>query len=126
MKPFKIVFAITVAVFLSGLLTMPAMANKSSLRIEAPAVVSPGTTITIQLHVSHNGNNYFHYTNWVRVAVNGSEIKRWEFSRGDRPESENFTLTIPYKVTTPIEIVAEANCNLHGSDGPATFAVNLK
>ncbi|MFC1505398.1 desulfoferrodoxin family protein, partial [Thermodesulfobacteriota bacterium] len=68
----------------------------------------------------------FHYTNWVRVSVNGSELKRWEFSRSNRPENENFTLTVTYAVTAPIEIVAEANCNMHGSEGPATVTVNAK
>jgi desulfoferrodoxin (superoxide reductase-like protein) len=115
-----------VVVLLVGLMTTPAIANKASLQIEAPTEVSSGTTITIKLNVMHEGNNWFHYTNWVRVTVNGSELKRWEFSRRNRPENENFTITVTYEVTAPIEIVAEANCNLHGSEGPATVTVNVK
>ncbi len=126
MKAFRILALIMVVVCWVGLITTPALANKSSLRIEAPTEVTAGTMITIKLHVTHEGNNWFHFTNWVRVAVNGSELKRWEFSRRNRPEDKNFTLMVTYEVTAPIEIVAEANCNLHGSAGPATVKVNVK
>jgi desulfoferrodoxin (superoxide reductase-like protein) len=126
MKPYRMIILIGAVVCLLAMVTTPALANKTSLRIEAPTEVSPGSTITITLHVMHNGNNLFHYTNWVRVSINGTELQRWEFSRGNRPESENFTLTKTYTVSEPLEIVAEANCNLHGSAGPAFATVKLK
>ncbi len=126
MKLFRLLGLIMIAVSWVGVMTSPALASKSSVRIEAPAEVAVGTTITIQLNVAHSGNNLFHYTNWVRIAVNGSELKRWEFSRKNRPENEKFILTIPYTVSEPTEIVAEANCNLHGSAGPTTVTVDVK
>lgn len=126
MQYHKIAVWVLVALGVSGIMISPALANKASIQIEAPGDVVKGTTITITLNVSHKGNNWFHYTNWVRVAVNGSEVKRWEYTRGNRPESENFGLTFTYTVVEPVEIVAEANCNLHGSVGPATLKINLR
>jgi hypothetical protein len=59
--------------------------------------------------------------------VNGSEIKRWKFGSFSRPESNNFSREITYTVTTgPLEIVAEANCNMHGSNGTATATVSTR
>lgn len=101
----------------------PALANKTSVRIEAPATASVGEEITITLHVSHDGNNFIHYTNWVAVEINGKEFQRWEFSNFDKPESERFTRSITYKVTGETTIKAEGNCNMHGSAGPDTFTV---
>ena len=115
-----------IAICLIAALGTPAWANKTSVQIEVPATVSAGTTLTIRLHVTHDGNSWFHYTDWVRVTVNGTELKRWEFSRKNRPENENFTLEVTYPVTAAAEITAEANCNLHGSAGPAFATVNLE
>lgn len=126
MRFFRLVLLLAITVGLLGAMAVPAMANKASVRIEAPSEVTPGSTITIKLHVMHNGNNWFHYTNWVQVSINNSELKRWDFSRSNRPENENFTRTVTYEVTGPLEITAEANCNLHGSAGPATLSVKLK
>ena len=119
-------FMMLVAVGLIAAMATPAWADKSSVQIEVPASVSAGSTVAIKLHVTHKGNNLFHHTNWVRVAVNGTELKRWEFSRKNRPENENFTIEVTYQVTTAAEITAEANCNLHGSAGPAFATVSLK
>ena len=94
-----------------------AFANQSSVRIEAPDTVSSGKEITIKLHVSHNGNNFIHHTDWVYVKINDQEIKRWQFGTWDTPESDNFTREIQFTVMTSIVITAEANCNLHGSAG---------
>jgi desulfoferrodoxin (superoxide reductase-like protein) len=95
----------------------PAFANQASVRIEVPDTVSSGQEITIKLHVSHDGNNFIHHTDWVYVKINDQEIKRWEFGAFDTPESNNFTREIKYMVMTPIVITSEANCNLHGSTG---------
>jgi desulfoferrodoxin (superoxide reductase-like protein) len=102
-----------------------AVANKSATELDVPASAQLGDEITITVNVKHNGNNLFHYTNWVYVMVNGTEIKRWKFSRFKKPESENFSREVTYKVVTlPLEVVAEANCNTHGSEGRATATVS--
>lgn len=109
------------------LLAVPSIfANKSAVRIEAPALAEPGSTITIKLNVTHKGNTGLHHTNWISLKINGNEIKRWEFTRKERPEDENFSVTFEHKVEAPIEIVAQSNCNLHGSEGPVSFKVDVK
>jgi len=62
MQPFRLLALIMVVVCWVGLITAPVLANKSSLQIEAPAMVKAGSTITIKLHVTHKGNNWFHYS----------------------------------------------------------------
>ena len=104
----------------------PSSANKSSVTIEAPEKAEKGSEITIRVNVYHSGNNLFHYTDWVSVSVNGKEVKRWEFSSFKRPEEENFSREIQYRVNGPMEILAEANCNMHGSAGPKKKTVNVK
>lgn len=126
MKRYSAVFWIAPVLILSWIFVPAALADKSAITIESPLEVSPGTTITVKLNVTHNGNNFIHYTNWVVVKINGNEIKRWDYSWNNRPESENFTLTFSYTVNEPVEIIAEANCNMHGSKGPAKVNVKLK
>ncbi|MBW1897699.1 MAG: hypothetical protein JRI61_01420 [Deltaproteobacteria bacterium] len=103
-----------------------AFAGKSSVQIEVPETAARGEVLLIQLHVSHEGNNFIHYTNWVYVTINGKEVKRWTFSNFDKPESENFTRTINHTMTGPIEITAEGDCNIHGSAGIAKKNVAIK
>ena len=100
-------------------------ANKSSVKIEAPETAEKNSEIAIKIHVFHKGNNFIHYTNWVDVKINGKAFQRWEFSASKRPEAENFTREVVYKLTGPIMIVAEANCNTHGSEGSKTWTVTL-
>ena len=100
-------------------------ANKSSVKIEAPQAAEKGSEIVIKIHVFHKGNNFIHYTNWVDVKINGKLFQRWEFSSSKRAEAEDFTREVMYKFTEPITVVAEANCNTHGSEGPATWTVTL-
>jgi len=121
MKSFAILFSLVA--FSALTMTQPALADQSSVTIEAPEYAEPGSQITIKVHVSHSGNNFFHYTNWVTVSANGKEIKRWEFSSGNRPEDADFTREMTYTVSGPVEITAEANCNMHGSAGKATVQV---
>ena len=105
----------------------PAIANKSAVDIVVSESEEKGDEITITINVTHSANNIFHYTKWVYVMVNGSEIKRWKFGSFSRPESNNFSREITYTVTTgPLEIVAEANCNMHGSNGTATATVSTR
>ena len=110
------------------ILCFPALstADKSSVTIEAPEKAEKGREIIIRINVKHSGNNFLHYTDRVSVSVNGKEIKRWEFSAFNKPESENFSREIRYRVNGPLQIVAEANCSMHGSAGPAKKNVAVR
>jgi desulfoferrodoxin (superoxide reductase-like protein) len=103
-----------------------AMADKSAVAIDAPQFAEKGTEITIKLNVTHHGNNMFHYTNWVYVKANGKEISRWTFSSTKTPESEYFTKEVKYTINEPVQIEAEANCNLHGSTGVEKTTISVK
>jgi len=122
MRFFKIIL-LTILVSLTGGIVF---ANKSSTSIEAPPIVQRGSEIVIKIQVNHKGNNFLHYTNWLRVLVNQKEVARWEFSSGNRPEGEIFTREIKLKVTEDLEITAEANCNIHGSAGSSTIKISVK
>lgn len=110
---------------LAALLLTPAtvLADKTAVRIEAPAKAAVGDDITITLNVTHNGNNFFHYTDWVYLTANGKEVGRWDFTATQRPESENFTRTLTLTVQENIELTAKANCNLHGSAGETVHSL---
>ncbi len=95
------------------------------MTIQAPEKATKGTDITIIITVSHSTNNMFHYTKWAKIMVNGKEISRWDYSWNDRPESEVFTKEVTYMATGPLDITAEASCNMHGSAGPAKFHVDI-
>lgn len=112
-------------VFVLLLSTDDSFADKSSVKIEAPQTAEKGSEIVIHIHTFHKGNNFIHYTNWVDVKINGKPVQRWEFSFLNRPETANFTREITYKVTEPIVVIAESHCNLHGSEGSATWTVTL-
>ena len=102
-----------------------AWANRSSALIEAPATVSKGKEATIKITVSHNGNNWFHYTQWAKVTANGKEIALWNYSWGNRPESDTFTKEIKLKIDEPTTIRAEASCNVHGGAPPDEKTVRV-
>ena len=117
-------------IFVLGLITTLAIApaawaNRSSAVIEAPATVSKGTEATIKVTVSHNGNNWFHYTEWAKVTANGKEIARWDYSWSNRPESEVFTKEIKLQITEPTKIRAEASCVSHGGEPPDEKTVQV-
>jgi desulfoferrodoxin (superoxide reductase-like protein) len=103
-----------------------AWAGKTSVSINAPAEAAKGSEITIQITVTHSANSYFHYTDWVRVTINNQEIAKWDYSASKRPEANVFTKEIKYTINAPLEIKAEGNCNIHGSQGPAFLKVSLK
>jgi len=121
-KPYIFVLAGILAMGIGG----AAFADKTSVSIDAPDTAKKGSVIVITVKVSHNGNNFMHYTDWVSLRVNGAEVKRWKFSSGAKPESENFTRQVEYKVEGPVSIEAEGNCNIHGSAGKAVKTVLVK
>jgi desulfoferrodoxin (superoxide reductase-like protein) len=103
-----------------------AFANKSEVSIKAPMDVPRGSEIVIRVTVTHSDNNVLHYTDWVYVVVNGKEVARWNYTAFNRPEAANFTKEIKYTATDNMEIKAEANCNMHGSAGPAFSKISVK
>ncbi|MBM4276729.1 MAG: hypothetical protein FJ130_02465 [Deltaproteobacteria bacterium] len=121
----KLLFVLMMVPF-SSLYARPAFANKSSTSIDAPTNVPKGSEVTIRITVSHKGNSFLHYTNWLRVIVNQKEIARWDFSSGQRPEAEVFTREVKLNALENMEVTAEANCNLHGSAGPTTIKISVK
>jgi len=102
------------------------LADKSVAIVEAPDQAAKGTEITVTIHVTHSANSFFHYTNWVKIIVNGKVAAFWEYSAGNRPEDAKFTKEIKLTINAPLEIVAEANCNLHGSQGRNKMTISLK
>ena len=105
---------------------VPALADQAGVTVEAPDQVVKGTEITVKLNVTHSANNMFHYVNWVHAKVNGKDTFLRDYSMMNRPDSNNFSLEFKLVVNEPVEIVAEANCNLHGSKGPGSKKVGLK
>jgi desulfoferrodoxin (superoxide reductase-like protein) len=126
MRSRKKKFVLPVCTIVILAMTTFAWAGKSSVTIEAPAAAQKGSEITIKLNVAHNGNSVAHYTQWVYVKVNGKEIQRWEFGAFNRPESEKFLREVKITVNEPLEIIAEASCNLHGSAGSAKAKVEVE
>ena len=113
-----IVFSFLVLQFTSN-----AFANKSAVAVQAPASAAKGSEITIRVTVTHNANNFLHYTEWVSVMVDNQEVARWTYTGGNRPDGEVFTKEVKYTLNGDLEISAQASCNLHGSEGPATAKV---
>ncbi len=110
---------------LPGILTLLALlfistgvfANKTSVTVVAPEKVKKGTEITVKIEVKHIGNTKGHYTDWVLVKVNGEEIQKWEYTKDSLPDDQNFTLEFKMVADSNLEIIAEGNCNKHGSKG---------
>ena len=126
MKRNKLGFMLFLMVLLVGAYNGVCFADKAAVTIEAPDQAAKGTEVVVKLHVTHSANSFFHYTNWVQVKVNGKDTALWEYSMGNRPEAAIFTKEVKLTVNEPLEIVAEANCNLHGSAGPARKKITLK
>jgi desulfoferrodoxin (superoxide reductase-like protein) len=117
------IFLSIVFSFLILQFTSHALANKAAVTIQAPASAAKGSEITIRVTVTHNANNFLHYTEWVSVMVNNQEVARWNYTGGKRPDGEVFTKEVQYTLNGDAEISAQASCNLHGSEGPATAKV---
>ncbi|WP_320042822.1 desulfoferrodoxin family protein [uncultured Desulfobacter sp.] len=67
-----------------------------------------------------------HHVNWVVLKADGKEIARWDFSAFNRPESGTFSKEVDYTISGPVELTAEANCNMHGSTGPVIIKIPPK
>jgi desulfoferrodoxin (superoxide reductase-like protein) len=102
------------------------LADKSGVTISAPEAVAKGSEALVKLTITHSANSFFHYTDWVYVKANGKEIGRWEYSMTNRPEGATFVREVKIPINENTEIVAEANCNMHGSKGPASWKIGLK
>jgi desulfoferrodoxin (superoxide reductase-like protein) len=102
------------------------LGNKSATSIEVPENITKGSEITIRVTVTHNANNYFHYTKSLQIKINGKDFAQWDYRRANRPEGATFTKEVKYKVEGDVEIKAEASCNIHGSAGPSTAKVSVK
>ena len=113
-------------VLLVGAYSGVCFADKSAVTIEAPDQAAKGTEVVVKLQVTHSANSFFHYTKWVQAKVNGKDTALWEYSMTDRPEAAIFTKEMKLTVNEPLEIVAEASCNIHGSAGPAKKKITLK
>ena len=126
MRPVKALISFCVCLAVLFTLCAPAAhADKASAAIDAPQAATIGSTINIKVTVTHDANNFIHYTKWAHVLINGTEVARWDFSSFNRPESSIFTKEIQYTVTGQLTIAAEASCNIHGSKGPAAAAVSI-
>jgi desulfoferrodoxin (superoxide reductase-like protein) len=119
---FKITSSIALIFFL--FLSLGSFANKTSVKIVAPEKVAAGTEVTIKIEVTHIGNTKAHYSDWVVLKINGEEYKKWEYTKDNLPDTQNFTLEFTIKAETDLEIIAEGNCNKHGSKGEDK--VNIK
>jgi desulfoferrodoxin (superoxide reductase-like protein) len=121
-------FIVASGVLVAGVLVPggTAWANKSETRIEVPESADKGSEITIKVTVIHSANNFFHYTEWLWVQVNGKEIAKWQYSSGNRPEDATFTKEIKFRVDGDLEIKGKASCNMHGSANEATAKVTAK
>jgi desulfoferrodoxin (superoxide reductase-like protein) len=126
MKKKQMGFTIVLMALLVGVYNGVCWADKSAVTIEAPDQAAKGTEILVKIQVTHSANSFFHYTNWVQVKVNGKDTAFWEYSLTNRPEGAKFTKEIKLLVNEPLEITAEANCNIHGSQGPAKKKISLR
>lgn len=117
-----IISVLSLLIFQAGF----AFGNKSAVSIDAPQTARKGSEVTIKVSATHNANSALHYTQWLKVTVNGSEVARWEFSGSKRPEGDVFTREVKIKAVENMDIVAEASCNVHGSAGPATAKIAVR
>ncbi len=104
-------------------LTVSLLADKTGVSIEAPATAKKGSDVTVTIRVTHDGNNFLHYTDRVVVKVNGKEFKKWKYSAFNKPDDEKFILKFTVTVNGDTVIEAEGNCNLHGSRGKASHTI---
>ncbi len=117
---------VCIVAILCVLMASLAWANKSSVSLEVPEKAKKGETVQITIHVRHNGNNLFHYTEWVSLQINGQEVQRWEYSMFSKPEDESFSLEYTHPVKEALQIEVKAHCNRHGSENTAKAKVDVE
>ena len=113
----RIKSAIFISLLSTAFFSTAAFADKASVTIIAPESVKKGEEVTIKIKVTHNGNNFMHYVDWAQIKVDGKEVARWDYSWTDTPESENFEREFKQVLRSSIEVSAQADCNMHGSNG---------
>ncbi len=112
--------------FLFCLYSGPVFADKSAVTLEGPASAEKGSEVIVKITVTHSANSFIHYTKWLKVQAGGRPVEQWDFTAGNRPDGATFTKEVRIKVTENTEVVAEANCNIHGSAGPAKLMIQVK
>jgi desulfoferrodoxin (superoxide reductase-like protein) len=122
MKTKKIILILAIFFFLPIALS----ANKTSVEVTVLDTVEKGETVKITINVSHRGNSSRHHTDFVYLKINGKEVKRWEYSKANLPEGNEFIVEYEFEAEKTFEIEAKGNCNLHGSSGTVkrTIIVN--
>ena len=121
----RVGFTLVASLFFLVVSATTAFADKTSVTISAPESVVKGTEATIRIQVTHSGNNFIHHVTWAKISIDGKEATRWDFSWNKRAESKVFEREFKYVVDAPVEITADANCNLHGSKGPAKASIKV-
>jgi len=122
----KFVLVVGCFLFLFYLSSGPVFADKSAVTLEGPASAEKGSEVIVKITVTHSGNSFIHYTKWLKVQAGGRPLEQWDFTAGKRPDGATFTKEVRIKVTENTEVVAEANCNIHGSAGPAKLMIQVK
>lgn len=118
----KKIFVLLTGVFLA----VPVFANKTSVEISAPESAKTGSEAVIKITVSHKGNSGNHYTEWVKLNVNGKEAAKWSYSEKMLPPGETFTLEKKIKISGDTEIESQGSCNIHGSAGAKTIRIKAE
>ena len=108
------------------LISFPALANKTSVEVVAPEKAEKGSEVTVVINVSHMGNTGAHFTDWVTIKINGKEVKRWEYTKKNLPESAKFKLEYTFVLNEKSTIEVKGNCNKHGSTGAKQVIVDLE
>ena len=121
----RIRFSVLISILFLLVSATAAFADKASVSLTVPESVKKGTEITIKIKVTHSANNFIHHVDWAKISVDGKEIKRWVFSWTNTPESKIFEREFKYVVNAPVEVSAEADCNIHGSKGPEKASIKV-
>jgi len=107
------------------LLPRGAFADKAGAAIEGPPSAKRSEEITLRVTFTHSANSSSHFIQWARVVVNEKEVARWDFSPGQLPEGATFAREIKLRAESDMRVTAQANCNKHGSKGPATMNIKV-
>ena len=126
MRHVRLTLLLISALFMTLSFAESAFADKASVTLEAPESAAIGSEITIKINVTHSADNFIHHVDWAYIMVNGKEVERWKYKWNNLPPDAVFSKEIKYKVQGPTEIKADANCNIHGSKGPAIKTIAVK